>query len=221
VWAKSELGSHISCSWECKESVREWTSTLPNELSLWELESQWILEFLKSNCRGQNSLDWKVPYIIGKLLEHRCLKWAYMTHLDNWNINYGQKKGRESNCQFDSRPLKVGNRLDFLACRWCAKYYWKALDEGYNFAWDIISIRGLHTKLWASKVIKVLILGISGLPLGSPRTKWHLGFGPVAKHRVYYKGEGGGSPKIQAVMSLVNSCLPMIHSCTKSAPTMH
>jgi hypothetical protein len=40
-------------------------------------------------------------------------------------------------------------------------------------------------------------LGISGLPLGSSRKKWHLGDGTVAKHRVYYKGEGGGeSPNL-------------------------
>jgi hypothetical protein len=36
-----------------------------------------------------------------------------MTHLDTSNISYGQKKGRESNWQFDSQPLKVRNRLDF------------------------------------------------------------------------------------------------------------
>ncbi len=35
---------------------------------------------------------------------------------------------------------------------------------------------------------------ISRLPLGSPKTKCHLGVGPVAKHKVYYKGEGGGLP---------------------------
>jgi hypothetical protein len=29
-----------------------------------------------------NSLDWGGPYIIKKLLERRCLKWAHMTHLD-------------------------------------------------------------------------------------------------------------------------------------------
>jgi len=29
----------------------------------------------------------------------------------------------------------------------------------------------------------------------SLKTKWHLGVGPMAKHRVYYKGEGGGFPK--------------------------
>jgi hypothetical protein len=43
-------------------------------------------------------------------LERRCLKWACMSHLDTSNISYGQKKGQDSNCQFDSRPLKVGNR---------------------------------------------------------------------------------------------------------------
>jgi len=35
----------------------------------------------------------KNSYITRKLLEHRCLKWARMTHLDTSNISYGQKKG--------------------------------------------------------------------------------------------------------------------------------
>jgi hypothetical protein len=30
------------------------------------------------------------------------------------------KEGRESNWQFDSRPLKVRNHLDLFACRWRA-----------------------------------------------------------------------------------------------------
>jgi hypothetical protein len=57
-------------------------------------------------------------------------------------------------------PLKVGNRLNFLVCRWLATYYWKALDKGYNFAYDFILIGGLHTKLWASKVARVPSVGI-------------------------------------------------------------
>ncbi len=81
------------------ESVREWTPTLPSELPLWELESRWILEFSKNNCRGQNPLDCSFFYIIGKILESKCLKWAHMTHLDTSNTNYGQKKGQESNWQ--------------------------------------------------------------------------------------------------------------------------
>ncbi len=40
---------------------------------------------------------------------------------------------------FDSWPLKVKNRPDFLVCRWRATYHWKALDEGYNFGSNLIS----------------------------------------------------------------------------------
>jgi hypothetical protein len=47
----------------------------------------------------------------------------------------------------------------------------KALDDGYNFASDLISIRGLHAKLWAFKVVGIRVVGISGLPLGSLGTK--------------------------------------------------
>ncbi len=55
--------------------------TLPSELPLWELESQWTLESSEGHLRDQNSLHWKVPYTLEKLLKLRCLKWARMTHL--------------------------------------------------------------------------------------------------------------------------------------------
>jgi hypothetical protein len=175
----------------------------------------------RNNCKGQNPLDWRVPYIIGKILELRCLKWVRMTQLGNWNTSYGQKKGQESNYQFDSRPLKVENHPDFLAWRWRATYCWKVLNESYNFFLKLTSIRGLHKKLWASKVAGVPILGISGLPLGSLETKWHLGAGPVAMHRVYYKGEGGGFPQVWALMNLVSSCLLVVRPCTKGVSVAH
>jgi hypothetical protein len=98
------------------------------------------------------------------------------------------KEGLKVNCQFDSWPLKIRNRPNFLVCKWCATYHWKALDEGYNFSLKLISIGGLHTKLWAPKITEVPTLGISGFPFGSLGTKWHLGDGPVAKHIIYYKG---------------------------------
>jgi len=79
--------------------------------------------------------------------------------------------------------------------RWHATYSWKDLDENYNFASNLILIKGLHTKLWAPKVEGDLIVGILGLPLGSLRTKWHLGAKPVARHIVYYKGKVMASPK--------------------------
>ncbi len=97
---------------------------------IWEMESQWTLEFSEGNCMGQNSMNWGVLYIIKKLLECRCLKWACIAHLHIWNTSYDEKKGWESNWQFDSWPLKVRNQSDSLVCRWRATYRWKDLDEG-------------------------------------------------------------------------------------------
>jgi hypothetical protein len=191
--------------------VREWTFTLPSELPLWELESRWTFKSLKNNCKGKN--------IIG--LKCRCLKWACLTYLDTSNTSYVQKKGRESNWQFDSWPLKVKNRPDFFTCRWHATYCWKALDEGYNFALNLISVWGFHTKLWGPKVARVPVVGISGLPLGSPGTKWHLGAGPMAKHRIYYKGQSDGFPQVWAMVSLVSPSLPVARLNIKSVLAMH
>ncbi len=44
------------------------------------------------------------------------------------------------------------------------------------------------------KVVEVLTLGILGFPFGSPGTKCHFDLGLVAKHKLYYKGEGGEFP---------------------------
>ncbi len=124
-----------------------------------------------------------------------------------------KRRGRESNYQFDSWPEKVGNRLDLLGYRQRATYRWKALNESYNFAWDRTSIRGLFANLWGSKVPGVRAGGISGLPRGSPvgvpgvpREKSHLDVGLVKRCRVYYKGEGGGFPQVQAMVNLVCPC---------------
>jgi hypothetical protein len=106
---------------------------------------KWTPKFLEHNCSGQNPSVWRFFYIIKNKLKFKCLKWAHMTHLDIWNTNYDQKKGREWR-------LKVGNWPDFLAI-----YHWKALDKGYNFASYLIAIGGLHAKLWAPKVARIPI----------------------------------------------------------------
>jgi len=97
-------------------------------------------------------------------------------------------------------------------------YCWKAINKGYKFAIKFIVIEGLHTKLWRSKVAKVLTLVISGLPLGSPGTKNLL---DVERHKVYYKGEGGGFPQVRAVVNLMSLSLPLARPSTKSVSTMH
>jgi hypothetical protein len=98
---------------------------------------------------------------------------------------------------------------------------WKVLNKGYNFASDIIPIRGLHAKLWAPKFVKILVVGIPGPSFGSFEMKCHLDVGLVEKHIVYYKGEGGGFPQVQAVVSLISPSLLMVHFSTKNVQTMY
>jgi hypothetical protein len=45
---------------------------------------------------------------------------------------------------------------------------------------------------------------------GVPGEKSHLDVGSMANHRVYYKGEGGGFPQVQAVVSFVCPCCPWL-----------
>jgi hypothetical protein len=71
------------------------------------------------------------------------------------------------------------------------------------------------------KVARIPTLAISKLPLGSPETKSHLDVNLVERHKVDYKGEGGGFPQVQAVVSLVNPSLPVARPSTKNAPIMH
>ncbi len=148
-------------------------------------------------------------------MKRRCRKWPRMSHSDICSTSYVQKKGQESKWQFDSRPLKVGNRPDSLACRRRARYRWKVLDEGYNFASDLIAIGTLHKKLCALKVAEVPVVTISGLPLGTPGTKCHLDVAPVEWCRVYYMGEGGGFPRVQVVVNQVSLELHVACPSTK------
>jgi hypothetical protein len=92
-------------------------------------------------------------------------------------------QNRESDCQFDSRPEKVGNRPDLLGFRRRVTYRWKALDKSYNFAADRVAIRGLLAKLCGFKVAGVLAGAVSGLP-GVPGQKGHFDVGPVERCRV-------------------------------------
>jgi hypothetical protein len=176
--------------------MREWTLTLPRQLPLWEMKSRWTPEISESDCKGQTSMSCYVLYIIRKLLKHKCLKWARIAHLDIWNTSYGQKNGRESNCQFDSRPQKVRNRPDLLSCRGRATYRWKALDESYNFASDRIMIRGLVAKLWGSKVAGVPFGAILELPRGSPGNKKSFGYSPRGELQSI-RGKVVASPKFE------------------------
>ncbi len=153
---------------ESAKNVKEWTLTLPTELSqpyfgqVWgwsptlgkseNLESSGTPECSELDSKAQNTLHWGVLGVIGKVLKPRYRKWPRIGHLNICSPSYGQKKGRESNWQFDSRPLKVGNRpLPDLRIE-SAIRRWKDLDEGYKFDSDLVAIRLCSRELWAPKV---------------------------------------------------------------------
>ncbi len=175
-------------------------------------------EISEFDCRGQNTSPSGVPYIIGKLSKCKCQKWPRMSHLDIYSISYGKKKGRKSNWQFDSRPLKVGNQPDPGVCRWSMTHRRKALKESYKFSLDLIPIRGLCKELWTCKIPGVQTRTISGLLLGSPGTKSHSDVGAAERCREYYMGEGSGFPRIRAVVNLVSPGLPVACRSTIGVP---
>jgi hypothetical protein len=148
-----------------------------------DLESSGTPECSELNSKAQNTLHWSVIGVIGKVLKRRYRKWPRIGHLNICSPSYGQKKGRESNWQFDSRPLKVGNRpLPDLRIE-SAIRRWKDLGEGYKFGSDLVAIRICSRELWAPEV--------PGLHPGQFRDnfgkKWHSGVGAAESHRVYYR----------------------------------
>jgi hypothetical protein len=77
-------------------------------------------QIFRGRLQGSKLIGLKSPLYHWKSLGLRCLKWACMTHLGTYNTSYDQKKGRESNCQFDSQLLKLKNRPYSLVFMWCA-----------------------------------------------------------------------------------------------------
>jgi hypothetical protein len=63
-----------------------------------------------------------------------------------------RRAGSQSNWQFDSRPLKVGNQpLSDLRIE-SGTWRWKDLDEGYNFGSNLVTIKPGSQELQAFKV---------------------------------------------------------------------
>ncbi len=126
-----------------------WSPTLPK---VGDLESFGTPECLELDSKAQNTLHWGVLGVIWKVLKRRYRKWPRIGRLDICRPSYGQKKGRESKWQFDSRPLKVENRpLPDLQIK-SATWRWKDLDEGYNVGSDLVAIRLCSRELWVLKV---------------------------------------------------------------------
>jgi len=180
----------------------------PNTWKKWGLESSRTPECLELDSKAQNNSHWGVLGVIGKVLKRRYRKCPRIGHLDICRPSYGQKKRQESNWQFDSRPLKVGNRP--LPEVWIgsatlkvrnqplpevrigsAIRRWTDLDEGYKFGLNLVVIRSRSRELWAPKVPGLhpgRFRDNFGLHFGSPGNLCHLDVAPTGRRRVYYRG---------------------------------
>jgi hypothetical protein len=124
----------------------------PNTWKSREWESSGTPECSELDSKAQKTSPWGVLGVIGKVSKGKCPKWPRIGHLDICSPSYGQKKGRESNWQFDFRPLKVGNRPVADVRFRSATQRWKALFEGYKIGSDLVAIQGRGEELWLSKV---------------------------------------------------------------------
>jgi hypothetical protein len=174
TWESLHMLPRVQRVWGNEPSYSKVNSHVGN----WSFER--TPESLERNFRGQNSSPWRVLYIIEKILKCRCLKWARIAHLDICNTSYGQKKGRESNWQFDSQPLKVQNWPDFLACRQRVTYRWKDLDElklcfrlhcDRRFSQEVMRPQSCGSPGWWN----------FGTPIWESRDKKPFGCGPCGK----------------------------------------
>jgi hypothetical protein len=118
-----------------------------------DLESSGTPECLELDSKAQNTSHWSVLGVVGKVLKRRYRKWPRIGHLDICRPSYGQNRGRESNWQFDSRPLKVGNQPFSDLRIESAIRRWKDFDDGYKFGLDLVAIRPDSRELWAPKAL--------------------------------------------------------------------
>ncbi len=214
VRAKSEAQESHFILPGMQKSVKEWALTLPNELPHWELDSRWTPKFSEADCRGQNSLDWKVLYIIRKLLERRCLNefaWSI------WVFKiYVMAKRRVGN-----QNATLGIALIYLCVGVMPHTVAKMLMR--NTTLLSISSRSKFfersygpPKLRESQFRK---FRDSNLGVLGQNDIWVLAPWPSIKK--HYKREGGGFLQVRAMVSLMSLCLLVVRSCTKSAPTIH
>jgi hypothetical protein len=141
-----------------------------------------VLSFQRVIWGGQNSLNWKLLYIIKNLLRRRCLKWAHTIHLSIYSTSYGQKKGQESRCHFDFQPLTVWNRLEIHAFRWRATYFGKLSTRATIF-FLTPSQSEVCKKLWASKLARVSVSRFLGYLTWEFQKKLYFDADLMANHR--------------------------------------
>jgi len=145
------------------ESGKDEAQWLRSALPLWELHSCKNCECLEPWLERQTSTKLGPQDTIRMVLNCKCLKCPCIVHLNLICMSYDQKKGRESNCEFDSQsqiPWKQGSNEVRLGRD---IHHWKIFLKVVRYCPCILKIymiweRYEHLKFWNSK---------------SPKEKWH------------------------------------------------
>jgi hypothetical protein len=233
-WKENPIRSwlvHLLCSCPLSNFYRRVTSVAtllwpsvgvkPNTWKKWGFGVLRDSRMFRVRQQGPKHLALRRSWCHQKGLERRYRKWPRIGHLDICRPSYGQKKGRESNWQFDSRPLKVGNRpLPDLRME-SAIRRWKDLDEGYKFGLDLVAIRPGSWELWAPKVPGLhpgQFRDNFGTPTWESREKEPFGCSPQnVAQRILYGGRWWLPPSLGRGESCVSKC-PWLVLTPKGVP---
>jgi hypothetical protein len=109
-----------------------------------------------------------------------------------WNLMIQKNKWQPKKVKWYKNMIKSNTQHSYF-------------EESYNFGSKLVPIRARSKKLWFAKVPRVQTGTVSGLQLGSPKKKSHLDVASARSCRKYYKGEGGGFPRVRAMVSQVSS----------------
>jgi hypothetical protein len=108
-----------------------WNSHSPKSGNL---ESAGTPENSKLDCRGQNTLPWNVIISLERSWSVDVENGLACTILTSAAQVMVERRAGSQNWQFNSQPLKVGNRPNLGVRRWSATHCWKAFEENYKFA---------------------------------------------------------------------------------------
>ncbi len=154
------------------------------------LESFGTPECLKFNSKAQNTSHWGVLGVIGKVLKRRYWKWPRIGHSDICSLSYGQKKGRRES---------TSSRRHLEKCDTTLKSFQRDLQLWFRTHPDSNSGRGAMAVQSSGSLAGTLL----GFHFGSPNKMCHSNVASATSRREYYMGEGGGFPRVRAVVSLV------------------
>jgi hypothetical protein len=143
-------------------------------------------------------------------LKRICLKWVRMTHLSTLNISYGQKNGPR--VKVSIWLLTTKNQES--PWNTCVHVVWHILLESSQQGLQLCFKPHLNQKfaqeIMSFQSAKSSNFGNLGLPSWESWNKMTLDVAPVANHRKYYKGEGGGFP--QGLVGACKNWLRSMHS---------